>query len=71
MFRLNRYRDILILDNISLRKVCGRTEVVKGIDLSFNLWVSVDIVKTLDLSLQCVVVVECCGDTLLDVGLLL
>ena len=45
--------------------------MVKGIDISFNFWVSVDIEITLELSLKSVVVVECYGDTLLDVGLLL
>ena len=71
MFRLHWHRAIFILDNITLRETCGRIEMVKGIDISFNFWVSVDIEITLELSLKSVVVVECYGDTLLDVGLLL
>ena len=42
VFRLHCHCGVVILDNISLHLVCARTKVVKGFDISFNLWVHID-----------------------------
>ena len=53
MLRLHWHCDIFILDNIGLRQVCGRTKVVKGIYISFNLWVSVNVEMTSFITSMC------------------